>query len=92
MFNFLKPKISEGVKQISEQMINNPHDWVQDIYHFRNRTNPDIEIWTANGAGHINFNGNSGLNWAEKRYLNEAIKKSIANKLTTQPNKTNQKS
>lgn len=83
MFNFTK--VSEGAREIARQMIENPHDWVQDQYYYRNKTNQDIQIWTANGAFGLQFYGNNGLTWAEKRYLNNAIKKSIANKLLSNP-------
>ena len=76
-------KISEGVKQIGKQMIENPHDWIQGMYEYSNKSNPDIKIWTCNGAHFIKFDGNTGLNLREKFYLNRCIKKSIANKLTT---------
>mgnify|MGYP003153190256 CR=1 FL=1 len=76
-------KISEGVQEIGRHMIDNPHDWVQGMYEYRNVTNRDIAIWTSNGASFIKFNGNNGLNFREKCYLNRCIKKSIANKLLT---------
>ena len=83
IFKFLE--ISEGVREIAQQMIDNPHDWRQEDYHFRNISHPDIAIWTANGAFGIELNGFDGLSLVEKHYLNRAIKKSIANKLNTKP-------
>jgi len=79
-------EISEGVKEIAKQMIENPHDWVQEQYYYRNITNSDIGIWTENGAFGLKFRGNDGLSWAERHYLNKAIKKSMANKLTQRKN------
>lgn len=73
--------ISQGIKDIAKQMIENPNDWVQGEYEFINRKNLDIKVWTSNGVLFINFRGNSGLNIFEKIYLNRAIKQSIANKL-----------
>lgn len=81
MFNLLK--ISEGVKEIAKQMIENPHDWVQGNYYYQNKSNLDIAIWTTNGVFFLNIRGFDGLSLAEKYYLSNAIKKSIARKLTT---------
>lgn len=79
MFNFFK--ISQGIKDLAKQMIENPEDWIQDDHYFINKRYCDISIWTANGASSLSFKGNEGLNWAEKIYLNNAIKQSIANKV-----------
>lgn len=73
--------ISKGVKEIAKQMIEYPDDWVQTEYEFVNKTNPDIRIWTSNGWWFLKFRGNEGLSWKERIYLNNAIKKSIANRL-----------
>lgn len=77
--------ISEGVKDLAKQMIENPNDWHQTTYHFENRTHPDIRIWTANGWSFIELSGNACFNFIEKIYLNKAIKQSIANKLLITP-------
>jgi len=78
---FKKQEISQGIKDLARQMKENPVDWVQEEYYFRNQTHTDIAIWTCNGYSSLHFNGNEGLNTAEKIYLNIAIKQSIANKL-----------
>lgn len=80
ILNFLK--ISQGIKDIAKQMIDNPHDWEQTDYHYRNKTHRDIAIWTSNGHFALKIEGFDGLSWAEKHYLADAIKQSIANKLT----------
>jgi len=77
-----KKVISQGVKDIAKNMIEHPEDWIQGPYHFSNRKYHDINIWTENGWSFIRFEGNTGLNTAEKIYLNNAIKQSIANKLS----------
>ena len=79
-------KISEGVKEIAKQMIENPHDWIQTEYEYVNVSNHDIRIWTSNGTPFIKLNGNDAFNIREKAYLNKAIKKSIANKLLNPKN------
>jgi len=74
-------RISEGVKILARQIVENPHDWRQGLYYFSNVTNPDINIWTANGVNYIRLDGNDAFTRAEQRYLLNAIKKSIANRL-----------
>ena len=76
-----KNVISEGVRLLAEQMVKNPKDWKQESYHFSCISNPDIAFWTANGATHLHLEGNDGLNLAEKVFLNNAIKKSLALKV-----------
>ena len=76
-------KISEGVEGIARQMIDNPHDWYQGQYEYSNKTHIDISIWNSSGASNLRISGFDGLTWAEKHYLSNAIKKSIAQKLTT---------
>ena len=71
-------KVSEGVRLLAQQMIEHPEDWEQGSYYFSNVKSKDISIWTANGAMFIRLNGNDGFTYAEKRYLNDAIKQSIA--------------
>lgn len=80
---FWNKPISEGVKLIAQQMIENTHDWQQGAYHFQNVTNKDLNIWTANGENFIRMEGGDIFASAEKRYLIDAIKKSIANRLIT---------
>ncbi len=77
-----KKVISQGVKDIAKNMIEHPEDWVQGMNYFSNKNHRDISIWTANGWYFIKFEGNTGLNTEEKIYLNNAIKQSIANKLS----------
>lgn len=79
MFGF---GVSEGVRLLAKQMIDNPHDWRQTQYHFVNKSHPDIAIWTANGVSFIAIEGNDAFTLAEKRYLLNAINKSIALKLS----------
>ncbi len=78
---FWKPKISEGVQLLVQQMIEHPEDWKQGQYHFSNIKHRDINIWTANGDNCIAFGGNECLTSAEKRYIANGIKKSIALRL-----------
>ena len=78
----MKMVISEGVKEIGQQMIDNPHGWVQGDYEFTNKKHTDIRLWTSNGFFYLKLNGNDSLGIFEKIYLNRCIKKSIANKLT----------
>ena len=73
--------ISEGVRLLAQQMIDNPEEWVQGMYEFINTKNPDIRIWTPNGVAYIKFNGNTCLTYAEQKHIAAAIKKSIALKL-----------
>ena len=63
-------------------MIDNPENWKQTGYHYQCISSPDVAIWTANGVTHIQIEGNDAFNFAEKVYLNNAIKKSIALKVT----------
>ena len=81
---FWNSKISEGVKLLAKQMIDNPHDWIQGAFHFRNVTHRDIAIWTASGVEFIKLEGSDAFTRAEKRYLLDAIKKSVALKLILQ--------
>ncbi len=66
-------RISEGCRELGEQIINNPGDWIQGEYYFQNKTNKDIKIWTANGISSLQLNGNAGFNGAERRHINKAI-------------------
>lgn len=75
-------KISQGVKDIARHMIENPLDWVQTDHRYVHRLHTDIAIWTANGTFGMRLHGNDGLSWAEKKFLNDAIKQSIANRLS----------
>lgn len=79
MFNFLK--ISSGVRDLARQMVENPHDWEQGDYYFENKTCRDIRLRTSNGSFGMQLDGNHGFTYAEKQYLNNVIKQSIANKL-----------
>jgi len=72
---------SEGVQEIGKQMIENPTDWVQGMYEYTNKKNPDIAIWTCNGIPFIKIGGFGGLTLSDKIYLGNAIKISIANRL-----------
>ena len=80
---FWNASVSEAVKLIAQQMVENPHDWRQGAYHFQNVTNKDLNIWTANGVSFIRMEGGDVFTYAEKRYLVNAIKKSIAIRLMT---------
>ena len=80
---FWNAAVSEGVKLIAQQMVENPHDWRQGAYQFQNVTNKDLNIWTANGVSFIRMEGGDVFTYAEKRYLVNAIKKSIAMRLMT---------
>jgi hypothetical protein len=77
--------VSEGIRNIGESMIDNPHDWRQGNYSFSHVKRPELDIWTANGALFINIGGNSCLGLFEKFYLSKCIKKSLANSLRTMP-------
>lgn len=75
-------KISEGTKLLAKQIIDKPHDWVQGQYHFINKQHKDIMIWTSNGEDFIQLEGNKCFNKAERKLIADAIKKSIALKIT----------
>jgi hypothetical protein len=81
--------VSEGVKLLAKNMIENPHNWKQGPYHFSCVSSPDVNIWTANGVFFIRLEGNDSFNIAEKRHINKAIQKCIAFKtmLATNDNK-----
>ena len=76
-----KNVISEGARLLAEQMFENPKNWEQGRHRFICISNPDIAFWTANGATHLHLDGNDGFNLAEKVFLNNAIKKSLALKV-----------
>lgn len=73
--------ISEGIRLLAQQMIDNPEEWVQGMYEFTNTKNPDVRIWTPNGVSYIKLNGNTCLTYAEQKHIASAIKKSLALKL-----------
>jgi len=73
--------VSEGVVDFVRQMMAHPEDWRQGQYCFGNTKHPDIQIWTANGVGYIDIGGNKCFNIAEKRYIADGIKKTIALRL-----------
>lgn len=81
LLNFFVPSISDGVRKIGQQMIDNPLEWQQTEFYFVNLKNPDIRIWSCSGISYIKINGFEGLSYTEKVYLNKCIKMSIANKL-----------
>ena len=74
-------KISKGIKEIGDDMKNNPQDWFQEEYYFCNSKNIDIQVWTCNGAFGCNLRGHEGLTWFEKRYLMDCVAQSKANRL-----------
>ena len=74
-------KISDGIKQLAENMVAHPEEWQQGQYHFANTVTRDIQIWTANGTAYIDINGNKCLTMAEKRHIAAAIKRTLALKL-----------
>ena len=78
---WFKKDISEGVELLAESMLSNPANWVQEPYHFRCVSHPDIRLWTANGVGFLQLEGNKGFNSDERTYLNDTIKKVIALKI-----------
>lgn len=80
LFNKIIP-VSDGMRKIGQQMIDNPMDWVQGTYEFTNKKNQDVRIWTCNGISNIKINGFDGLSLSEKIYINNCIKMSIANRL-----------
>ena len=80
LFNKTIP-VSDGIKKLGQQMIDNPMDWVQGTYEFSNRKNPDLAIWTCNGINYIKIGGFEGLSYSDKVYLNNCIKISMANRL-----------
>lgn len=80
LFNKTIP-VSDGIKKLGQQMIDNPMDWVQGMYCFTNKKNPDVAIWTCNGIGYIKIGGFEGLSYSDKLYINNCIKMSIANRL-----------
>ena len=75
--------VSKGVREMADSMVKNPHDWVQGQYEFVNTKHPDICIWTCNGVFFLKIGGNECLSLAEKFYLVNAIKRSMAQKLMT---------
>jgi hypothetical protein len=78
---FFKSDISETVKCLAKSISENPDDWVIDDYYISNKKNKDIKLWVANGWRYIMLNRNDMFTRAEKKYLNEAIKKYICKKL-----------
>ena len=80
LFNKTIP-VSDGIKKLGQQMIDNPLDWVQGMYEFVNKKNRDVAIWTCNGINSIKISGFDGLSYADKVYINNCIKMSIANRL-----------
>ena len=78
-----KREISQGVKDLAQSMINNPHDWVQGDYFFSHKIHKDLRIWTASGWSFLKLIGNDSFTRAEKKYLNKAVQQSIANRLRT---------
>lgn len=89
IFNKTIP-VSDGIKKLGKQIIDNPMDWIQGRYCFTNKKNPDVEIWTCNGKRYIKIGGFNGLSYYEKIYINNCIKMSIANRLGEEI-KTNKK-
>jgi len=73
--------VSDGIKKIGQQMIDNPLDWEQGRYEFTNTKHTDVSIWTCNGIFFMQINGLKALSLLEKIYLNNCIKISIANRL-----------
>jgi hypothetical protein len=80
-----KSNISQGVKDLAQSIIDNPHDWRQGDYYFSHLTHKDLRIWTASGWSFLKLIGNDSFTREEKKYLNKAIQQSIANRLRTQP-------
>lgn len=76
-------RVSKGVKSIAQHMIDYPRDWEQCEYYFVNLSikNKNIKVRTHKGISDIELYGNTTLNAREKRYLADAIKQSIANRL-----------
>ena len=66
--------VSEGVKIIGKQMIDNHKDWVQGMYEYINLKNKDVRIWTCNGIPFIKINGFEGLSFSEKNILKQLYK------------------
>jgi hypothetical protein len=78
---FFKSDISETVKYLAKSISENPDDWGIDDYYISNKTHKGIKLWVANGWKFIMLNRNDMFTRAEKKYLNEAIKKYISKKL-----------
>lgn len=78
LYYFWPRKISEEVRIIGEDMVDNNLNWRQSSDHYF--TNGRVRIWTANGVISINFypkgSGEKGFTWSEKIYLSRQIKKS----------------
>ena len=74
-------KISQGIREIGEHMIAYPKDWFQTEYDFICKSNPDIQVWTANGVFGCKLMGHDGLSWFERRYLMDCVAKSKADRL-----------
>ena len=73
--------ISEGVKELVKNMVAEPDNWEQQAYHFVCKSSSDIAIWTANGVFALKIEGNDSFTSAEKRYISNGIKKTIALKV-----------
>jgi len=82
IINWFVP-VSQGVKELGQQMIENPTEWVQGEFAFTNTKHPDITIWTCNGILFIKISGFAGLSFSDKIYINNCIKLSMARKLNT---------
>lgn len=78
---FFKSNISETVEYLAKSISENPDDWVIGDYYISHKTNKDIKLWIANGWKFIMLNRNDMFTRAEKKHLNEAIKKCISKKL-----------
>lgn len=73
--------VSKGVKGIAQHMIDYPRDWEQGEHWFANLSVKSIKLYTGKGTSNIEMYGNDTFNSKEKKYLADAIKQSIANRL-----------
>lgn len=75
--------VSEGVKSFCAAMVSRPEEWVQGEYYFTNTTHTDIRVWTCNGIWFLRISGFDCLTLAEKIYISNAIKKTMAARIGT---------
>jgi len=70
--------VSEGMKELGEDMVKNPKNWRQAEYNFEHREHADISFWTANGIFGLKMDGGVDMGLFERIYILRCIKKSLA--------------
>jgi hypothetical protein len=73
--------ISKGVRELGEDMVSNPLNWVQTYYAFTNKYHPEVSIWTANGLMFLEIRYGATFTFAEKLYIRSCMILSAARKV-----------